>query len=457
MVLSFPERPPLRYPRRKLPAESIILPTNMSKLTPFAKIDFRGRETLFGLKRADRRLHTYVIGKTGTGKTTLLLNMILSDIHSGEGLAVIDPHGDLAEVILDYIPKQRINDVVYFNPADTEYPISLNILEDAGPDRRHIVVSSLMSVFKRIWSDFWGPRLEHILRNSILALLEYPESTTLLGVGRILSDPVYRERVVSKIDDPMVKAFWEQEFEGYHSRLQSEAIAPIQNKVGQFLTTPLIRNIVAQVKSRIDFRGVMDEGKILICNLSKGRIGEENSSLLGSLIVTKLQLAAMERVDTPEDSRKDFFAYVDEFQNFMSTDIFSSILSEARKYRLCLTMGHQYISQLTDSVREAVFGNVGTTIAFRLGPGDAEVFEEIFRPVFAREDLINLDKYMIYLRMAIDGKTSQPFSAMTLPPFYGVQLQGNKDKIIRVSRRHYAERREEIEGKIRRWARSQRQ
>jgi len=297
----------------------------MSEITSFAKTDFRGSEKLFGIKRDDRRRHTYVIGKTGTGKTSLLLNMILSDIVSGEGLGVVDPHGDLAEVILDYIPRHRINDVVYFNPADVEHPISLNILADTKPERRHIVVAGLMSVFKRMWADFWGPRLEHIFRNSVLSLLEYPERTTLLGIQQMLSDTKYRERVVDKIDDPIVKAFWEEEFAGYHSRFQSEAVSPIQNKVGQFLTTPLIRNIVGQVKTSIDFRRVMDEGKILICNLSKGRIGEENSSLLGSLIVTKLQLAAMERVDVPEDKRRDFFLFVDEFQNFVSTDIFSSM------------------------------------------------------------------------------------------------------------------------------------
>jgi len=419
----------------------------MSKITFFARTDFRGEEKLFGIKRDDRRYHAYVIGKTGTGKTTLLLNMILSDVFSGEGVGVIDPHGDLTEAILDYIPKRRINDVVYFNPSDTEHPISLNVLEDAEPERRHIVVSGLISVFKRIWRDFWGPRLEHIFRNAILALLEYPEKTTLLGVQRMLSDPRYRDRIVGKTKDPIVKAFWCREFPQYHFRLQSEALAPIQNKVGQFLSVPLIRNIVGQVKTRIDFREVMDEGKILICNLSKGRIGEENSSLLGSLIATKLQLSAMGRIDVPEDSRRDFYLYVDEFQNFVSTEIFSHVLSEARKYRLCLTMAHQYISQLDGSVREAVFGNVGTIISFGIGAGDAELLEEIFRPVFARDDFVNLDRYMIYLRMAINGRSCQPFSAVTLPPFDGFRFQGNREKIIKVSRERYAGSREDMESK----------
>jgi len=423
----------------------------MSDITFFAKTDFRGGDKTFGIKRNDRRYHTYVIGKTGTGKTTLLLNTILSDIFSGEGLAVMDPHGDLAEVILDYIPKHRINDVVYFNPGDIEYPISLNILEDTEPERWHIIVSGLISVFRKIWKDFWGPRLEHILRNSILALLEYPEKTTLLAIQRMLYDPKYRERIVEKIDDPIVKAFWQKEFAGYHARLKSEAISPIQNKIGQFLATPFIRNIVGQTKTSIDFRKVMDQGKILICNLSKGRLGEENSSLLGSLIVTKLQLAAMERIDMPEGSRKDFYLYVDEFQNFVSTEIFSHILSEARKYRLNLIMAHQYISQLDDRVREAVFGNVGTMISFRIGNSDAELLQDIFRPVFKQDDFMNLDRYMIYLRLAIDGKSSRPFSARTLPPFHGFDFQDSRRKVIRASRQRYAGRREDMEGKIRRW------
>ncbi|MFC1719428.1 type IV secretory system conjugative DNA transfer family protein, partial [Candidatus Poribacteria bacterium] len=274
----------------------------------------------------------------------------------------------------------------------------------------------------------------------------------LKWVSYSITNPKYRERVVEKIDDPIVKAFWTKEFPGYHSRLQSEAMAPIQNKVGQFLTMPLIRNIVGQVRSSIDFRKVMDAGKILICNLSKGRLGEENSSLLGSLVVTKLQLAAMERIDISEDSRRDFYLYVDEFQNFVSTEIFSHILSEARKYRLNLTIAHQYLWQLDRDIMESVFGNVGTMISFRIGSRDAELLAELFRPIFARDDFINLDRYMIYLRMAIDGKSSQPFSARTLPPFRGYEFQGNREKIIKVSRERYASGREVMESKIKRWA-----
>jgi type IV secretory pathway TraG/TraD family ATPase VirD4 len=423
----------------------------MSKITFFAKTDFRGDGRTFGIRKEDRRYHTYAIGKTGMGKTTLLLNMILSDIFTGEGACIIDPHGDLAETLLDYIPKWRINDVIYFDPSDIEYPISLNILEKVESERRHIVVSGIISVFKRMWRDFWGPRLEHIFRNAIIALLEYP-TCSLLGIQRMMSDAGYRKRVIEKTKDPIVKAFWQVEFVKYNSRLQSEALAPIQNKVGQFISTPLIRNIIGQTRTGIDFRHAMDEGRILVCNLSKGKIGEENSSLLGSLIVTKLQLAAMERIDLLESSRRDFYLYVDEFQNFVNTDIFSTILSEARKYRLCLMMAHQYISQLDKGLIEAVLGNVGTIISFGVGAKDAELLSEVFKPIFTLTDFINLDRHMIYLKMAIDGRSSQPFSAKTLPPFHGFDFQGNREKIVRVSRQRYAGRRKDIEAKINRWS-----
>lgn len=421
----------------------------MARITFFAKTNFRGQEKLFGIKREDRRYHIYIIGKTGMGKSTLLLNMILSDIFSGEGVGLIDPHGDLAEMILDYIPDSRIEDTIYFNPSDREYPIPLNILHEKDPSRRHLLVSAIISIFKRMWRDFWGPRLEHLLRNTVLALLDYPDHPTLLDVCRMLSDPNFRERVIREVKDPLVKAFWRREFSGYHIRLRSEALAPIQNKIGQFLTTPLVRNIVAQKKA-IDLREAMDEGKILICNLSKGRIGEENSSFLGSLVAMKLQLSSMERVDLPEERRRDFFLYVDEFQNFISADVFPDVLSEARKYRLCLTIAHQYISQLDRSLIEAIFGNVGTIISFRVGVEDAEFLERIFYPPFSREDLVNLDRYGIYLRMAINGKSSPPFSAKTLPPFYGFEHQGNRERVISASRERYAARREEIEREVER-------
>jgi len=389
----------------------------------------------------------YLIGKTGTGKSTTLESMIYQDIQNGHGLAIVDPHGDLADKVLDFIPARRVNDTIYFNPGDTDYPISFNVLENVPDSQRHLVASGLVGVFKKIWADSWGPRLEYVLRNAILALLEYPGST-LLGIMRILVDKEFREGVTSRLTDPVVKSFWRDEFSRYPDRFQVEAIAPIQNKVGQFLSTALIRNIVGQVKSKINIREVMDKKKILIVNLSKGRIGEDASSLIGAIIVTKLQLAAMSRTDLREEERKDFYLYVDEFQNF-AVESFADILSEARKYHLDLIMSHQYISQLTDRVRDAAFGNVGTIVCFRVGAEDAEFLEKEFSPYFEKEDLVNLDKYEMYVKLMIDGVTSDPFSATNLSPIR--DLRKNRDKVINFSREAYSVKRQEIEEKISRW------
>ncbi len=392
----------------------------------------------------------YIIGKTGMGKTTLLENMIVSDIRAGNGIAVIDPHGDLAEKILNFVPTSRINDVVYFNPADVDYPIAFNVMEHVDPKYRHLVSSGLIGVFKKIWADSWGPRLEYLLRNAILGLLEYPGST-LLGVPRMLVDKEYRKKVVNKITDPVVKAFWTNEFTKYSNQFMIDAISPIQNKVGQFLSTSMVRNIISQSKSTIDMRDIMDSQKILIINLAKGKIGEDYSALLGAMLITKIQLAAMGRVDTPEENRKDFYLYVDEFQNF-ATESFADILSEARKYRLNLIIAHQYIGQLEEKVRDAIFGNVGTIIAFRVGAADAEFLEKEFEPVFTMNDLVNLAKYDIYLKLMIDGIAGDAFSATSLPP---VKVENRKDvveKIIRVSRERYAKKKELVEEKISRWS-----
>ena len=418
-------------------------------VTPFAVTTFRNRERVFGIKLDDRRRHVYVIGKTGMGKTTLIENMVYSDIVAGHGVCYVDPHGDTAEKMLGWIPSSRINDVIYFNPADINFPISFNVLEKVAPEYRHLISSGLIGVFKKQWADSWGPRLEYILRNAILALLEYPDST-LLGINRILVDKVYRKKVVDKIQDPVVRSFWVDEFTKWNDRVLQEVISPIQNKVGQFLSTALIRNIVGQVRSSIDLRKVMDEGKILILNLSKGRIGEDASALLGAMMVTKIQLAAMSRVDIPEDNRNDFYLYVDEFQNFV-TDSFANILSEARKYRLNLIIAHQYIEQLGEVVKPAVFGNVGTMICFRLGAEDAEFLENEFAPNLLPEDLVNLPKYQFYTKLMIDGVTSEPFSAKGLPPVYSESL-GNEEKAIRASRERYAKPRDVVEDKIRRWS-----
>lgn len=415
----------------------------------FGQTNFRNQMRKFGIKTDDRRRHMYLIGKTGMGKSTVLENMIVEDIRAGRGVAVVDPHGDLAEKVIKYIPKERINDVIYFNPADMDYPIAFNLVEQVDPHLRHLVASGLIGVFQKLWADSWGPRLEYILRNAILAILDYPGST-LLGVVRMLSDKAYRKKVVANIKDPVVKSFWEKEFAGYADKFASEAVSPIQNKVGQFLSSSFMRNIVGQVQSSINMRSVMDEGKILIMNLSKGRIGEDNSALLGAMMITKIQLAAMSRVDIEEKERRDFYLYIDEFQNF-STESFANILSEARKYRLNLIMAHQYIEQLDERVKPAVFGNVGTIIVFRVGAADAEELVREFAPVFTEEDIVNLPKYEMYLRLMIDGIASDPFSAKGMSPLLEEEKTNNVEKVIESSRQKYATERQVVEDRIMRW------
>src|SRR6056297_1198989 len=420
-----------------------------NEIMPIGETTFRNRRQRFGIKADDRRRHMYIIGKTGMGKSTLQENMIVEDICAGRGVALVDPHGDLAEKIIHYIPKERINDVIYFNPGDTEYPLAFNVVEQVDPEVRHLVASGLIGVFRKLWADSWGPRLEYILRNTILAILDYP-GATLLAITRMLSDKSFRKKVIAKIQDPVVKSFWLNEFAGYADKFAAEAVSPIQNKVGQFLSSSLIRNIVGQVKSSIDLREIMDDGKILIMNLSKGRVGEDNSALLGAMMITKIQLAAMSRVDTPESQRKDFYLYIDEFQNF-STESFANILSEARKYRLSLIMAHQYLEQLSDEVRAAVFGNVGTMLAFRVGAADAEELVKEFSPIFTEEDILNIPKFEMYLKLMIDGLASDPFSARGLPPLSDEEKTGNTEKVIKVSRERYAKPRDIIEDKIERW------
>ena len=424
---------------------------NQEEITVFAKTNFRNQLQKFGIKIDDRRRHMYLLGKTGMGKSVTLENMIIQDIKMGKGVAVVDPHGELVEKVIKFIPSDRINDVVYFNPSDIEYPIAFNVLEQVSPEYRHLVASGLLGVFKKIWADSWGPRLEYVLNNAIMALLEYPGST-LLGIMRMLVDKSFRKKVINKITDPVIKSFWVEEYSKYPDRFQAEAIAPIQNKVGRFLSSSMMRNIVGQVQSAINLRDIMDNKKILLLNLSKGRIGEDNSALLGAMIITKIQLAAMSRVNIPEDKRNDFYLYVDEFQNF-ATDSFANILSEARKYRLDLIMAHQYILQLSESVRAAVFGNVGTIISFRIGAEDAEFLAKEFNPRFDELDLVNLSKYNIYLKLMIEGVASEPFSATTLPPVPEPDdWQEILDKVIKVSRERYSTKRSVIEEKILRWS-----
>ncbi len=418
------------------------------KVTYFGATNARGVSVPFGIKQEDRSKHMYVIGKTGMGKSTMLENMAIQDIRNGEGLAFVDPHGASAEKLLKYIPQNRINDVVYFAPFDLDRPIAFNIMEDIGYDKRHLVVSGLMAIFKKVWIDAWSARMEYILSNTLLALLEYPDST-LLDVNRMYTNKAYRKQVVDNVKDPLVKDFWTKEFTGYTDRYTQEATPAIQNKIGQFTNNPLIRNIIGQKTSSFDIRKMMDERKILIVNLSKGLVGDTNMHLIGSMLTTHIFLAAMSRADKSVSVSKDvppFFFYVDEFQNF-ANESFSEILSEARKYKLNLIIAHQYVEQMQEEVRAAVFGNVGTTVTFRVGPFDAEVLETIFLPEFTKEDLVNLGFAHIYLSLMIDGVGSRPFSAVTIPPIEPPSHEYMQE-VINASRTQFGRPRDEVESAI---------
>lgn len=418
---------------------------NPERVTYFAATDSRGKHIPFGIKSKDRDRHMYVIGKTGMGKSTLLENMAIQDIRNREGFAILDPHGGTADHLLDFIPEDRIKDVVYFAPFDMEHPIAFNVMEDVGYDKRHLVVSGLMATFKKIWEDAWSARMEYILTNTLLALLEYPDAT-LLGVNRMYTDKAYRQKVVDNVKDPVVKDFWTKEFANYGDRYTQEATPAIQNKIGQFTGNPLIRNIIGQPKSSFDIRTMMDERKILVMNLSKGLVGETNMRLLGSMLVTRIFLAAMSRADLPAEKLRQlphFYFYVDEFQNF-ANETFAEILSESRKYKLNLTIAHQYIEQMEEPVRDAVFGNVGTTVVFRVGPFDAEVLETVFAPKFTKEDVVSLDKRQIYLTLMIDGVGSAPFSAVTIPPIEAPAVS-HREEIVAASRAQFTTPRADVE------------
>jgi len=421
------------------------------RVTTFASTDSRNKKVEFGIKAKDRTRHVYVIGKTGLGKSTLLENMAVQDIQNGEGMAFIDPHGKTAELLLNYVPEHRLKDVLYFAPFDLEHPVSFNVLEDVGFDKRHLVVSGLMSTFKKIWLDAWSARMEYILSNTLLALLETP-GTTLLGVNRMLADKDYRKMIVDNVKDPSVRSFWVDEFAKYTDRFAAEATPAIQNKIGQFTSNPLIRNIIGQSKSSFDLRKMMDENKIIIINLSKGRVGEANANLLGSMFITKIYLAAMSRADVSDKELQklpNFYLYVDEFQSF-ANESFADILSEARKYKLNLTIAHQYIEQMSEEVRAAVFGNVGTMITFRVGAFDAEILEKEFAPQFTAEDLVNLGFTQIYLKLMIDGVSSSPFSASTMPPIKEPD-RSFKSEVIDMSRLQFAMKRAGVEQDVLDW------
>jgi CxxC-x17-CxxC domain-containing protein len=421
----------------------------------FAKTNFRGAERTFGVRREDRRQHVYVIGKTGTGKTNLLKALALQDIANGDGIGIVDPHGSFVEELIEQIPENRLEDVIYFNPADADHPIGFNVLEVPDPQYKHLVASDLMGIFTKIWANVWSARMEHILNNCVLALIDTP-GTTLLGIPRILVDKDYRSKIINNVKDPVVRSFWTQEYEGYTDRLRSEAIVPIQNKVGQFLSSSLIRNIVGQPTSTINIPDIMNQRKILLVNVAKGRIGEDNADLLGAMVITKIQLAAMERVRIKdEEKRKDFFLFVDEFQNF-ATESFADILSEARKYRLNLTLAHQYIGQLvtetTTKVRDAVFGNCGTLIVFRVGAADAEFLENEFSPEFNIQDLVNLPNKEVYVKLMVNGVTSRPFSAETIFAKAEGGVENSEELITKMTRRKYSRPRVEVEAEIEGWS-----
>ncbi len=421
---------------------------NPDRVTYFAATDARGKRVPFGIKAKDRSKHMYVIGKTGMGKSTMLENMAIQDIRNGEGMAFIDPHGSAVDKLLDFIPADRVKDVVYFAPFDLDNPIAFNVMEDVGYDKRHLVVSGLMATFKKIWVDAWSARMEYILTNTLLALLEYP-GATLLGVNRMYTDKNYRKKVVENIKDPVVKDFWISEFANYGDRYTQEATPAIQNKIGQFTSNPLIRNIIGQPHSSFDIRDLMDNKKILLVNLSKGLVGDTNMQLLGSMLTTRIFLGAMSRADLPSHELAkvpSFYFYVDEFQNF-ANESFSEILSEARKYQLSLIIAHQYVAQMEEEVQAAVFGNVGSTVSFRVGPLDAELLEKVFMPKFLQEDLVNLGFTQIYLSLMIDGVGSQPFSAVTIP---GIEPppRSYRQEVLENSRQQFATKRAGIENAI---------
>lgn len=427
------------------------LPSIDSPNTPIWMANYRGSLEGFWLKPVDRARHVYIIWKTGMGKSTLLENMIYTDILNWRGVAVIDPHGDLVETILANIPKSRTNDIVLFDPADQEYPIAFNMLENSRPELRPIVAGGLVSIFKKMFAESWGPRLEYILRNTILTLLLIPD-TTMISIPLMLTHEAYRRKVVSKIEDPILVQFWNEEFAKMSPSMQSESINPILNKVGQFLSSPILRNILGQPKNPFSLRWIMDNGKIFLVNLSKWRIGEDASALLGAMMVTKFQIEAMTRADIPENERRDFWLYVDEFQNF-ATDSFATILSEARKYKLSLTMANQYVEQMAETVQGAVFWNVGSLIAFQVGYHDAVTFAEVFggEDVITPQDLTNLKKYDIYTKLLIDGMPSPVFSATTYAPLrerIEVPPQQTRDVLQKVSREKYTKKKDFVEKKI---------
>lgn len=423
----------LSDPPENLPVAEGLSDEQKAQINFFARTEYRNKSMTFGIKGEDRRKHVYVIGKTGTGKSTLIANMAISDMRNKKGFAVIDPHGDLCEILLNYIPSFRVNDVVYLDPSDASHAFSLNPLEVQNPQQKELVVSGIVSIFHKLYAYTWGPRLEYILRNSILSVIDLPNST-LMMIPQILTNDSFRAKALEKIEDEVLRNFWLNEFEQMHPRLKSEAMAPILNKVGQFLSSHMVRNIIKNPKSTIDLEKIMNDGKILLLNLSQGKLGEDNAALLGAMTITKMQLAAMNRVKQKEEERRDFYLYVDEFQNFATTS-FIKILSEARKYRLNLILANQYIAQIPEDVRAAIFGNAGTMLSFIVGAEDSRYMAREFAERFKEEDLIALGNFQAIIKLAINSITQAPFLCYTLP--LPKSVTQNREKVIKVSQERY--------------------
>jgi hypothetical protein len=407
---------------RKLPYPTnlpTIKNTDSNDLTILGKTDYRSEKITFGIKKEDKFRHMYIVGKTGTGKSVFLSNMIISDMKAGNGLCLLDPHGELVDAVLEHIPTNRINDVILFDVADSDFPIGFNLLQAETEDGKNLIASGVVTTFKRLFGTSRGPRLEYILRNVVLSLVDYPNAT-LMHILRLLTDKNFREEVITNIKDTVVLKFRTNEFAKWNDKQREEAVGPITNKVGQFLSSKLVRNIFGQPRTKLNMRKAMDEGKIILVNLSKGRIGEDNANMIGSLLVTKIQIDAMSRADIPAHMRRDFYLYIDEFQNFAS-ESFVTVLSEARKYKLSLIVANQYTSQLLPEIKDAIFGNVGTTISFTVGKDDADVIAGQFKGMVAVNDLISLPKYTTYTRLMVDGISSDPFSMKTLPPIINTQ------------------------------------
>ncbi|KKQ24498.1 MAG: hypothetical protein US40_C0003G0037 [Candidatus Roizmanbacteria bacterium GW2011_GWC2_37_13] len=428
------------------------LPTKSSNddknITFFGETNFQNQKNIFGIKTEDRRRHLYAVGKSGTGKSKFLELLISSDLQADRGIIIMDPHGDLAKEVINMIPERRLKDVIYFDPSDIDYPIGFNPMEGVGAfEFRQNIVAGFISIFKKLFGLNWNERFEHVLRYTTLALLEYP-AASILGLPRMLTDNMFRQDVISYITDPLVKKFWTTEFAGWNDQFASEAIVPIINKVGQFIANPMVRNIVGQAKTGFSLDDIMNKEKILVCNLSVGKLGEENSALLGSMLITKIWQSAISRTSIPEEERKDVFLYIDEFQNFATT-AFSNILSEARKYRLNLTAAHQYIQQLPAEVRAAIFGNIGNIVSFRVGGEDAQILVKEYEPVFTVNDFLNLDIRNFFIKMSIDGTTAQPFSAMTIT--LNKPIENKLEKVIEASRKQWGRPRKEVEEEIQAW------